>query len=147
MNTNGSLCFNTAAGCISRHQLVQFHNRMGPRAQRAVRYTVWQRKCHNSSFLTVQRFIRGAAVCSSMQQKKTRESSSSENSVRLLNGALFTPDSSMREISSPKPKLLRSRTDAAPSKTLKSGLFQNGRGRSASSHGRRHGRSVCSSVS
>lgn len=58
-DTNCSQCFNTAAGCISRHQLVQFHNRMGPRAQRAVRYTVWQHKCHNSSFLTVQYFIRG----------------------------------------------------------------------------------------
>ena len=50
METNGSLCFNTAAGCISRHQLVQFHNRMGPRAQRGLRCTVWQHKCHNSSF-------------------------------------------------------------------------------------------------
>lgn len=59
MDTNGSLCFNTAAaGCISRHQLVQFHNRMGPRAQRGLRCTVWQHKCHNSSFLAaVQYFI------------------------------------------------------------------------------------------
>lgn len=34
---------------------------------------------------------------------KSRESSSSENCVRLLNSALFTPDSSMRKISSSKP--------------------------------------------
>lgn len=59
MDTNGSLCLNTAAGCISRHQLVHFHNGMGPRAQRGLRCTVWQHKHHNSSFLTVQWFIWG----------------------------------------------------------------------------------------
>lgn len=56
---NASLCFSTAAGCISRHQLVQFHNRMGPRAQQALSCAAWQHKCHNSSFLTVQWFIWG----------------------------------------------------------------------------------------
>lgn len=59
IDTNCSLCFNTEAGCISRHQLVQFHNRMGPRAQQGVRYTAWQHECHNSSFLPVQYFIWG----------------------------------------------------------------------------------------
>lgn len=59
LDTNGSLCFNAAAGCISRHQLVQFHNRMGPGAQWGLRCTMWQHKCHNFSFLTVQYFIPG----------------------------------------------------------------------------------------
>ncbi|KAI9544603.1 hypothetical protein NQZ68_001476 [Dissostichus eleginoides] len=52
-----------------------------------------------------------------------RQSSSPENSVRLLNSALFTPDSWMRKISSSKPEPLRSFSDTALSKTLK-GLYQ-----------------------
>lgn len=32
VNTKGSLCFNTAAGCISRHQLVPFHSRPEPKS-------------------------------------------------------------------------------------------------------------------
>lgn len=57
MVTTGSLCFNTAAGCISRHQLVQFHNRMCPRAQQGLRCSVWQHKCHHFSLLAVEYFI------------------------------------------------------------------------------------------
>lgn len=122
IDTNGSLCFNAAAGCISRHQLVQFHNRMGPGAQWGLRCTMWQHKCHNFSFLTVQFFVIFCrpAVCSSVNTK-LRQSSSSENSVRLLNGVLFTPDSSMRKVSSSKPELLRSYTD-----TALTGLTSNG---------------------
>lgn len=32
VNTKGSLCSNTAAGCISRHQLVPFHSRAKPKS-------------------------------------------------------------------------------------------------------------------
>lgn len=52
------------------------------------------------------------------KQKKLSELSSSGGGVRLLNGALFTPNSSVRKISSPKLVLWKRRTDTALSKTL-----------------------------
>lgn len=69
IDTNGSRCFNTAAGCISRQQLVQFRNRMGPRAQWGPRCTVWQHKCHNSFFLTPRYFIWGQQFVPVRQHK------------------------------------------------------------------------------
>lgn len=132
IDTNCSLCFNTAAGCISRHQLVQFHNRTGPRAQQGVRYTAWQHECHNSCFLPVQYFIWGQQFVPERDHKiegelifRRKKRRRKKTSARLLNSALFTPDSSMRKISSSKPKLLRSCTDTALSETL-NGLFQMG---------------------
>lgn len=122
MDTNGCSCLNAAAGSISRHQLVQFHNRVGPRAQQVPRCTVWQHKCHNSSFVTIQYFIwvqQFVPVC----EHKIEESSSSESGVRLLNSALFVPASTMRRISSSKLVLLRNCIDTALSKPL-NGLFQ-----------------------
>lgn len=116
MDTNVSLCFNTAAGCISRQQLVQFHNRMGPRAQRGLRCTVWQKKCHNSSFQTVWWFIGSQQFFSSEQMQNWGRARPFEDTGRLLNSALFTPDSSTRKISS--SELLRSCTNTALSKTL-----------------------------
>lgn len=62
----------------------------------------WDVLCGNTSviippFLTVHWFIWSQQFVSSAQNAKSRQSPSSENGVRLLNGALFMPDSSMRE--------------------------------------------------
>lgn len=87
----------------------------------------WDVLCGNTSVIipTFKLYSDLFEASSSFQcaNTKLRESSSSENSVRLLNSALFTPDSSKRKISS-KLKLLRSCSDTALSKTER--LISNG---------------------
>lgn len=85
MDTDVSLCFNTAAGCISRQQLVQFHNWMGPRAQRGLRCTVWQKKCHNSSFSNcLVSYWKPAVFFSSERMQNRGRAHPFENTDRLL---------------------------------------------------------------
>lgn len=99
------LCFYTAAGYNSTPQLVHFHNRVGP-----LRWT----RCQKSNFLTLLWFISGQHFFSVSSCRIEHGAYPFENSVRLLNSALFTPDSSMRKISSSKPALLRSCTALCP---------------------------------
>lgn len=105
MDTNGSLCFNTAAGCIFRHQLVQFHNRTDPKAQWAVRSTLWQHKCHNIfPFNCIVFYLRPAARSGTKAKNCGRA-----HLLRTVSGCwtvhFFTPDSLRRKISSSKAKL------------------------------------------
>lgn len=83
----------------------------------------WDVLCGNTSviippFLTLQRFIWGQQFVPVRGYKIDRELIFGEQWHGLLNSALFTPDSSTRKISSPRPELS---TDTAQSEPL-SGL-------------------------
>lgn len=100
-----------------------FTTEWAPRAQQGLRWSVWQHKCQNSISLTVQYLIRGQRFVP-VREHKTEKCPSSENSVRLLNCALFTPDSAMGRISS-SILLVRECSDTALSETL-TGWYQMG---------------------